>query len=66
MNKKPYLQPIMGSYRMTPRQCLLTASTLEAEVYDVDFDEESMDALSRQDGYDLWADDCEEEEASVW
>ena len=56
----------MGSYRMTTRQCLLTASTLEAEVYDVVFDEESMDALSRQDGYDLWADDCEEEEASVW
>jgi hypothetical protein len=55
MKKKLYIQPNAVCYQFNCEQVLMTGSVIKAEVYDGEFDPESMESLSRR--HNLWDDE---------
>lgn len=55
MKKKQYIQPNAVCYQFNCGQELMTGSSIKAEVFNDEFDPESMESLSRR--HNLWDDE---------
>lgn len=55
MNKKQYIQPNTVCFQFNCAQRMMAGSIIEAEVFDDEFDPESMESLSRRQN--LWDDE---------
>ena len=55
MKKKLYIQPNAVCYQFNCAQRMMAGSIIEAEVFDDEFDPESMESLSRRQN--LWDDE---------
>lgn len=58
MKKKHYLQPNTVCFQFNCAQRMMVGSVIDAEVYDDEFDPESMESLSRRQN--LWDDEEEQ------
>ena len=58
MKKKHYIQPNVVCYHFNNGQELMAGSTIETEVFNDEFDPESMESLSRRQN--LWDDEEEQ------
>jgi hypothetical protein len=57
MKKKHYIQPDIDCYQFNCGQELMTGSSIEAEVFNDEFDPGEMESLSRRNNFDLWTEE---------
>lgn len=62
MNKKQYIQPNTVCFQFNCAQRMMAGSVIGAEVFDDEFDPESMESLSRK--HSFW--DDEDDNTEEW